>query len=375
MRVSRHILSLLSVLLMAVLSAGCDVHEFPGEPPAPPVAARCDFIMTFDRGPLDLLTEVHYGADDAGKSRSRADGEHDFRYTISIFENNGDSRVPSRTPLETIVITAPTAPPGPGGEAPDHDRRVHLDLPPGNFRILVWADHVAPGSRDDLYYTTADLASIGVLADNGAHPGNTAWRDAFRGEVSVSVAATGEVTTTAGGQPLGLVEIPMHRPMARYRFITTDLSEFISRYRSSSSPSPATAVSPPITAVAPDPDDYRVVARYTGYMPSVYNAHTDRPTDSRLGVTYDGAISRLDNTTATLASDYVFVNGTDTSVQVALDVYDRHTGQRIASTDPVTVPLRRNRLTIVSGRFLTSTASGGMGINPGFTDDYNIEIK
>ncbi len=356
-----------SLWAAAILTA-CDVHEFPGEQPVPPTPVNCDFEMTFDRGAMDVLATVEYGSEN---SRSRHDGDHDFRYILNIYEETGDSRLPSRTPLDSYIFTAPTTATAPDGSTPDHNRRVHLDLPPGNFRIVAWADHVIPGSREDMYYSTADFAEISVLTENDAHPGNIPWRDAFRGQVSVIVNDAGEVFTTSGDGPETLVEIPMHRPMARYRFITTDLGEFISRYETQGQKA-APAGAPSST---PDPADYRVVIRYTGYMPSVYNAHTDRPTDSRLGVYYDGAISRLDASTAELASDYVFVNGTETSVQVALDVYNRHSGEKIASTDPVTVPLRRNRLTIVRGRFLTSTASGGIGIIPDFDGDFNIEIR
>ncbi|MDE6099145.1 MAG: hypothetical protein K2G24_09680, partial [Muribaculaceae bacterium] len=310
---------------------------------------------------------VEYGS---VESRSRHDGDHDFRYIINIYENADESAYPSRTPVGSFIFTATTVMPGSDGSSPDHNRRVSIALPPGNFRIIAWADHVLPGTSNDMYYSTADFANISVLAENDAHPGNIPWRDAFRGQVDVRVNDAGEVFAS-GDEPETLVEIPMRRPMARYRFVSTDLGEFISRHESSvQKASGSEAIS-----MTPDLDDYRVVMRYTGYMPSVYNAHTDRPTDSRLGVFYDGAISRLDASTAELASDYVFVNGNETAVQVALDVYDRHSGARIASTDPVTVPLRRNHLTIVRGRFLTSTASGGIGILPDFNGDFNIEIR
>ncbi len=355
-----------SLWTAAILTA-CDVHEFPGEQPAPPEPVNCDFEMTFDRGAMDVLTTVEYGSEN---SRSRHDGNHDFRYILNIYEETEDSRFLSRTPIDSYVFTANTTPPDPDGSTPDHNKRVSLALPPGNFRIIAWADHVLPGTCNDIYYSTTDFAEISVLTKNGSHPGNIPWRDAFRGQVNVSVNDAGEVFTNSS-YPETLVEIPMHRPMARYRFITTDLGEFISRNEANGQKA-SSAGAPSST---PDLTDYRVVMRYTGYMPSVYNAHTDRPTDSRLGVFYDGAISRLDISSAELASDYVFVNGTETSVQVALDVYNRRSGEKIASTDPETIPLRRNHLTIVSGRFLTSTASGGVGILPDFNGDLNIEIR
>ena len=47
----------------------------------------------------------------------------------------------------------------------------------------------------------------------------------------------------------------------------------------------------------------------------------------------------------------------------------------LSSTDPIDVPLERSKLTIVRGPFLTTQASGGVGIDPGFDGEWNYEIK
>ena len=41
-------------------------------------------------------------------------------------------------------------------------------------------------------------------------------------------------------------------------------------------------------------------------------------------------------------------------------------------SEPIEVPLQRNRHTVIRGMFLMSEASGGVSINPEFDGDYNL---
>ena len=90
-------------------------------------------------------------------------------------------------------------------------------------------------------------------------------------------------------------------------------------------------------------------------------------------VSYDGSITQLDDGEALLSFDYVMVNGHESSIPVAVEIYDGKT--LIANTGAINVPIVRNRLTTVRGKFLTSRANEGVGIDPGFDGDFNIEIK
>ena len=44
------------------------------------------------------------------------------------------------------------------------------------------------------------------------------------------------------------------------------------------------------------------------------------------------------------------------------------------SRSAVTLPIGRNMNTVVRGRFLTSTADGGLNIDPGFDGDITIDM-
>ena len=70
----------------------------------------------------------------------------------------------------------------------------------------------------------------------------------------------------------------------------------------------------------------------------------------------------------------MFVNGNESSVQVALQVED-NMGNVIADIGTIDVPLVRSKVTEVRGAFLTSNAQGGIGVDPGFDDEYNIFIR
>ena len=81
----------------------------------------------------------------------------------------------------------------------------------------------------------------------------------------------------------------------------------------------------------------------------------------------------LSESETALGGDLVLVNGHESSVAVRVDVYD-HDGTLLSSTDPINVPLMRNRLTVVMGHFLTSKASGGIGLVTRFDGEYDYEV-
>lgn len=362
MRLLKHLYPHIAAGLLIAAASSCDVHEFPTDP-IPPMPAT-ELLLQFNDGDMPLLTTVDY--DPIGRSRTSA---QDARFIVHVYPDNdaSESRTGTRVPTIVSVIT-------------DHEttatdsRVIPLQIEAGTYRVLVWSDFVDAGSELDKYYSTDNLSEIELISANSqadseyAHQGNTTYREAYRGEQRISIDANGTVTHIDGTPTSdNRAIVPMNRPMARFAFITTDLAEFASRHSGSADGTSA-------NLNTPNPDDYRVIVRYTSYMPSAYNAHTDKPVNSRTGVYFDGRIERLDDTQASLGYDYVLVNGSNTSVQVALDVYSRADGTLLASTDPIDIPLQRNRLTLVRGPFLTTKSGSGMGIDPGFYDDFNIEI-
>ena len=333
-------------LSLCALSS-CDVHEFPAEEPeSHSVVLNLDF-----RTALPLYQTIEYTR--SGKA-SAMPADYDIRYQIRVYKTDNEGEIASED-YTALTVTK--------DDVTDPDHRVSMEIGEGSYRFLVWADYVDNGGDADKFYTTGDFKEI-TLAGDG-HCGNNAFRDAFRGETVAAVTAENGVTQE--------ITVEMERPLARFQFVTTDLETFITNaLKEQEARNSAEKGNSPTKAV--NLDDYRIVFRYAGFMPSAFNNFTNKPIDAVTGVSFTGRITRLSETEAELGFDYVFVNGTESTVPIAVEVYNME-NELLSSTDPIDVPLERSKLTIVRGPFLTTQASGGVGIDPGFDGEWNYEIR
>lgn len=345
---------LIALLSCSIGITSCDVHEFPEIPTETNFTLHLDFDKE-----MPLHKEIEHAV------RSVADAEmYDVRHILSIHRLSSDGGY-DRTADTLVVFT--------GNDVVDLNCSRELVLHEGDYKCFVWTDFVKEGGRDDKFYKTSDFAEI-ILSDKGHHTGSCDYRDAFRGERQITVRArkdeTMEVDNTA--------TVVMKRPLAKFKFISTDYDRFIENALKAAAAKVAKdgvdgTIGAEDTRVI-DPDDYKVVFRYTGFMPCSYNIFTDKPADAWTGVSFESVLKPLEDGEAELGFDYMFVNGTEASVSVMLEVYHKD-GELIASSPGIDVPLKRSRLTVVKGRFLTSIVEGGVGIDPDFDGDYNIEIQ
>ena len=100
----------------------------------------------------------------------------------------------------------------------------------------------------------------------------------------------------------------------------------------------------------------------------------DKPNDSSLGIQFRSDITLIDDHNARLGFDYVLVNGKESSVMVAVGLFDEE-GTRLSMTNPIEVPIKRSMLTTVKGSFLMQDTGGGVAIDPDFEGEFNIIIK
>lgn len=343
-------------IAVVVMMISCDVHEFPDECYEPTVDT-VDTVVVEDTG-IDVVLQLDYSTElplyqevEYTKTRSSSDG-YCVRYLINIYEPESDGSY-GREYSRQIIVT--------GDDITRLDTCLTLNMEEeGEYKFIVWTDYVDYGSQADKYYDTSDFAEIALTVE---YEGSTDYRDAFKG-----------TTTATIYEGCDTVPVSMERPLAKFEFITTDLDRFIEKVAALQSAQDETRGNTEAKSVDIDLDDYSVVIAYTAYMPYSFNIFTDRPADSVTGMYFYGSIEENSDTEASLGFDYVFVNGIETSVQTALYVYDK-SGTLIASTDVISVPLLRSHLTTVYGEFLTSEASGGVGINPDYDGEYNIEIK
>ena len=367
---SRYFTMATACLASLIIYTGCDVHEFPDvipTPPEPPVVEKRELHLMLNTDDMDYYQTIYAG--EGSKSRAIEDAPHDIRYIVRIYSADESRRSGSRSVIEYHEETVPD-------DGAHYELRIPLTLKAGEYDVVAWGDHVPQGTTADFYYDTTDFYEISLLgsADNGyVHKANNPNRIAWRGKTSIIVDDDGAVFIADNPtKEVTSVDMTMKAPMARYHFITTDLEEFVSRHAGVEK---AIGLAPGLAPSAPILSDYRVVVRYTGYMPTAYNAYTDKPVDSRLGMSYEGKTTAIDGASAELGYDHVLVNGNATSVQVALDLYRKSDNRLLSSSGVIDVPLIRGKYTLVKGAFLTTSSGSSMGINPGFNGEYNIEIK
>ena len=224
----------------------------------------------------------------------------------------------------------------------NYDWQCTLDLDPGQYRVMAWADFDVDGKQ---YYDTDNFGEVTVEID--PYTGNTDYRDAFMGTLDIDVEESTEGT------------VKMTRPLAKYEFLATNLEEFLT-------------LQSEINGRDVTLDEYYVVYRYPQFMPSALNMFSGNPNDSHTGMQFSSTLTQFAAGMASFGFDYVFAGEGETNVMVAAAVYSKADGKRVASTPQVNVPLMRSYLTYVKGEFLTVSQNDGVGINPGFDGDIDI---
>ena len=217
---------------------------------------------------------------------------------------------------------------------------INLELADGKYYIAVWMDYVDENSVEDKYYKTNSLSSISV---NTPYIGNDDLKEVYVAQqvIEVSGAATLDMT--------------LKQPMGKFEFITTDIEKFLGEQADDF-----------------DLSTLKVHVAYSGFLPTEFNAYTNKPSDSSTGISFNCSITQLANGKARLASDYVFVTGSESSVQVVLSIYNNE--GELLNSKPVEVPIQQGKLTTISGAFLTHNSDFGIAINPNLDGEFNIQI-
>lgn len=344
--------SKLYVIAMAVLLVtGCDVHEWPDLPETVAFHLKLNYKTDMTMWPHSYdgenMLELGTGPDTASV---RPYGI--MRYIIRAYPFNETQQVMESYTHEFILLK---------DTAEGYDNELTVNLPPGNYNILVWSDMQKVPSQPYFY----NCSNFGEIFLVGEYQGNNDWRDAFRGKGYITLVADimERIPDT--------LSISMERPLAKYEFITTDVGDFVKKEITRAEAKSKAEGSNPEGETKVDLNDYRVEFRYVGFMPSTYSIYTDKPVDSSTGVSFLSKLKSLGDTTATLGFDYAFVNNNISAVTLQIAIYDKE-GLCISTTEPIKVPLRRSYCTTITGMLLMSEAKGGVSINPDFDGDYNL---
>lgn len=327
---------------LLILCLGSCVHRQFDYPEPEPQNCRVILDLEYLDVEMPLYTSVDFDL-------NRSGNEPESRHIVKIYD------IATREEAAGMIITDV-------GDALTLGRSFTAELPPGEYMAVCWSDFSDQG-EEDRYYDTSSFPYIDLLfqkQDDGFlfHEGSTLNRNAFSGSVSFKVDESRDSRHFS---------VEMRRPMARFVILATDFEEFITRHGIRQAPGDDSGRSLP---------DYRVVFRYNGYMPSAFSIHTDAPMDSRVGAAFEGRPHPTPDGTGEieLGSDFVFCHPLDTSVELAVEVSEKTSGTVVARAGPFTVPLFRNQLTIVKGKFLTWNAGAGITIDVSFAGDYNIHL-
>ena len=233
-----------------------------------------------------------------------------------------------------------------------YDCEVALELTSGNYEVAVWS-HLLESSDVAPFYEPANFSTIYILDDN--YCGNTDYRDGYCGRSSFAITKEESIGTYN-------CDVVMRRPMGKFEFVTTDLSEFLDRETERRSLSVPAGI-----------DDYRVIISYPYYYPNAYNMIAD-DIASGSGYSFETKMTVTGTSEASLGFDYVFIkNIRDGAVQAQVSVYDID-GTCVAASRVIMVPIRRDHHTVLRGTFLSMDSEGGVGVNPDYDGDHNVTI-
>lgn len=329
MKANKYI-KIFACMLCCMLAASCYVHQFPDP--------KVEFILYLDyETEMPLHKVVEYSTT---KGTLTSQQEYDTRYLVKVYDAED---LKGEEELYSFVFTKE--------DVSELGQSLTLMLYKGHYRFVVWTDFVPHETQSDYHYMT-DRYDYLTLPE-GSRIGSNDMMDAFTGSV------VSEVT-----DGLNQAEVIMTRPLAKFNFVSTDLSDFVSRVKGRNATNQNNRF---------NLEDYTVVFIYNGFVPSAYNLHERKPVDATSGVFFRSKIRQINDTEAEMGFDYLFVNGEESRISVKLEVYDVD-GTRLSSFPPVEVPLMRSKLTTVKANFLTSEAGGGVTVLPDYDGEHNIVV-
>jgi len=221
-----------------------------------------------------------------------------------------------------------------------------LSLFKGEYDVNLWCDYALDETTDNHYITTGP--HVIMIQPKEKYTGNTDTRDCFSKRISLTVAEENNTSQS----------VQLQRPLAKYQLVATDVAKYETQRLQKGLPALA---------------DLRVFIGYEGFLPSAYNITESKLADAKDGYFYNSVLSDISVTDATIAKDYVLVNGAESSVVVTILVKDG-AGNIISGIRGVKIAYRAGQLTTVSGDFLTTGLGSGVTISTEWSGDHNVEF-
>lgn len=222
-----------------------------------------------------------------------------------------------------------------------------------DYDLRLWTDYARTDApQSDTYYDTKNLNAVKITTEP-YYTANTDAKDA------AYYSQTGITLPPEGTD----INIPLQRPLAKYRIIATDVEAYRKLRENDAEKFPTT-------------EELTVKILYNGYFPSGFNVLSGKPNNAVGSIAYSSALPSVaqDEKEVQIGSDWVFVNGTESSVNVAIQILNKK-GEVISRVENVSIAYRRNHNTTIKGSFLTAGQSGGnIHINTEWTGSYDMEF-
>ena len=228
---------------------------------------------------------------------------------------------------------------------------VSLKLHALEYTLAVWSDYVKQGTQEDLHFNTEDLSNVSL---NNPYHHDCNQRESFCGTMPVDLTPYRETWEAQVKQ-----HITLKRPQAKFKIISTDTEDFITR----------------VQTRGDNPNDYQVKVSYEYFFPTAYNVTGDVLCGSQVGMgfTVPCNLKTDENGECELASDYIFAGKDASYISLTLEVTDKEE-KVISRVTGVQVPFRQGQLTTVTGKFLTTMMKPGISIDNSYEGEFNITI-
>ncbi len=350
---------LVSALVFLLSSCDKTIHVYPKETEAlillelntDRTAPRYYKEVTYDHNGDHEETELETNLSDTYTPDERLS----MRLVTELYKlDSPEDRIDKGTLVTRRIVTVDRL-----MEAPQDT--LQFKVPEGFYRALTWADYSLKDNPDDWHFKTEKLDA--VQADVDHKPQDNHHKNSAAGSCNFSVdfdpgKSNGPVIlseTRATPATDHVVPVHLERAVGRFRLWATDLEDFLNSGNRI--------------------EDLRIQIIYKQYISAGYNVDTETPnrfvqmrTMETTPTTVPGDGSLL------LAYDYVLASS-DKEDRVLVDVFVYDEDKELNHYQNITIPLWRNRETVVKGPFLTrKIGSGDIGIDDDFDDEIVVEI-
>lgn len=228
---------------------------------------------------------------------------------------------------------------------------ISMKLHARNYQLVVWADYVEAGSESDLYYNTQE--QLMTVYGTDPYQGNTEWKDVFCASQELDLS---ELRNEWSAKVP--VKMELKRPVARYELIANDVATFLRR----------------ISQGTVTGEKFSARVKYDYYLPVGFNALDHLPKHALMYMQYAHTFRVPADTEKelTLGFDYVFTGTEPEKIPVTLEIVDGKS-VTIARTT-LSVPIQVGKLTQVRSAFLTADPNGGVGFDPDYDGNLDVDL-